>query len=210
MTGDIRIVVADDHPVVRAGLVAIIAREPGLCVVGEAADGEQAVALARERQADVVLMDLRMPRLNGVEATARLSAECPPVNVIVLTTYGGDQDILEALHAGARAYLLKDTDPPQLLSAIRSVHAGRRHLPQDVSDRLLQHFDGDALTARETEILRLIVAGLANPAIAGRLAISEGTVKGHVNSIFFKLGVDHRTQAAVAALRRGIVHLDEV
>jgi two-component system, NarL family, response regulator len=207
---EIRIVVADDHPVVREGLAAVIHREPGLLVVGEAADGEQAVVLARDREADVVLMDLRMPRLNGVEATARLRAECPSVNVIVLTTYGGDQDILQALHAGARAYLLKDADSPLLLSTIRGVHAGRRHLPEGVSARLLQHFGGDELTARETDVLRLIVAGLTNQAIAGKLAISEGTVKGHVNSIFFKLGVEHRAQAAVAALRRGIVHLDEV
>jgi two-component system NarL family response regulator len=204
----IRVVVADDHPVVREGLAAMIGRESDMEVVAEAADGREAVEKSREQRADVVLMDLRMPRLSGIEATALLRAQCPSVHVVVLTTYGGDEDIHKALNAGARAYLLKDTEPAILVSTIRAVHAGRRHVSEDVSERLLKHFDSDQLTSRESEILAFIVRGFKNHAIAETLGITEGTVKGHINNVFSKLGVKHRTQAAMTAIRRGIVDLD--
>ncbi len=204
----IRIVVADDHPVVREGLAAVIARETDMVVVGAARDGREALELSRSHSPDVVLMDLRMPVLDGVTATALVRRECPGTHVIVLTTFGGDADIHRALEAGARAYLLKDADARAVLAAIRDVHAGRRHLGAEVSARLMQRYESDELTPRETEILTLIAKGMKNRQIAKALGITEGTVKGHINNILGKLHVRDRTQAVTVALRRGIVHLD--
>lgn len=204
----IRVVVADDHPVVREGLAAMITRETDMTVVALAANGREAIQQACELEPDVVLMDLRMPLLSGTEAIRLLRTQAPEVRCIVLTTFGGDEDIYEALDAGARAYLLKDSDSSAVVTAIRNVHAGRRHVPEDVSRRLLEHFDGDQLTGREREILKLIVRGMKNGAIGRTLGISEGTVKGHVNHLLSKLGVRDRTQAATTAIRRGIVHLE--
>jgi two-component system NarL family response regulator len=204
----IRVIIADDHPVVREGLEAVIARQPDMAVIGLAADGPEAVEQARSLLPDIVLMDLRMPRLDGLDAIRLLRSEAPAVRCIVLTTFGGDEDIYEALDAGARAYLLKDAGSSEVVAAIRDVHAGRKHVPEGVSRRLLEHFDGDRLTARESEILKLIARGLKNRAISQTLGITEGTVKGHINSLLSKLGVRDRTQAATTAIRRGLVRLE--
>jgi two-component system NarL family response regulator len=204
----IRIIIADDHPVVREGLAALVSREKDLSVVALAGDGREAVQQARMHLPDVVLMDLRMPGISGIDAIRLLRRHCPSVRCIVLTTFGGDEDIYEALNAGARAYLLKDSDSTAVVAAIRDVHAGRRHVPDGVSRRLLEHFDSDRLTARESEILELIVRGMKNRIIGQMLGITEGTVKGHINNLLSKLGVRDRTQAATTAIRRGIVHLD--
>lgn len=206
---EIRVLIADDHPLVREGLTAVLNRQPDMQVVAEASDGREAVALFRRHRPDVALMDLRMPHFGGVEATTMIRSEFPDSRIIVLTTYGGDEDIHRALTAGARAYLLKDTSNENLITAIRSVHQGQRHLPADVSMRLAQHFDANELTAREREILALIVRGHRNKKIGALLGITEGTVKGHINNILGKLAVEDRTQAATEAIRRGLVYLED-
>lgn len=204
----IRVLIADDHPLVREGLTAVLNRQPDMTVVAEACDGREAVALFRRHRPDVALMDLRMPNFGGVEATMLIRSEFPDSRIIVLTTYGGDEDIHRALSAGARAYLLKDASNDSLVAAIRSVHQGQRHLSAEVSMRLAQHFDANELTSREMEILTLIVRGYRNKKIGQTLGITEGTVKGHINNILGKLGVEDRTQAATEAIRRGLVYLD--
>ncbi|HEX6605668.1 MAG TPA: response regulator transcription factor [Chloroflexia bacterium] len=207
--GAIRVLIADDHPVVREGVAAMIERRPDMTVVGEAATGREAVAAYRAAQPDVVLMDLRMPDMTGVEAIGAIRGEFPGARIIVLTTYDGDEDIYRGLQAGARAYLLKDAPRDDLLDAIRAVHAGQSRIPPAVAARLAERvLAGPELTARELEVLQGIVAGRSNKEIGAALGISEGTVKAHVNSILGKLGVADRTQAVTTALQRGIVHLD--
>jgi two-component system NarL family response regulator len=207
--GAIRVLIADDHPVVREGVAAMIERRPDMTVVGEAATGREAVAAYRAARPDVVLMDLRMPDMTGVEAIGAIRGEFPGARIIVLTTYDGDEDIYRGLQAGARAYLLKDAPRDDLLDAIRAVHAGQSRIPPAVAARLAERvLAGPELTARELEVLRGIVAGRSNKEIGAALGISEGTVKAHVNSILGKLGVADRTQAVTTALQRGIVHLD--
>jgi two-component system NarL family response regulator len=207
--GAIRVLIADDHPVVREGVAAMIERRPDMTVVGEAATGREAVAAYRAARPDVVLMDLRMPDMTGVEAIGAIRGEFPGARIIVLTTYDGDEDIYRGLQAGARAYLLKDAPRDDLLDAIRAVHAGQSRIPPAVAARLAERvLAGPELTARELEVLRGIVAGRSNKEIGAALGISEGTVKAHVNSILSKLGVADRTQAVTTALQRGIVHLD--
>ncbi|HET7077103.1 MAG TPA: response regulator transcription factor [Chloroflexia bacterium] len=207
--GAIRVLIADDHPVVREGVAAMIERRPDMTVVGEAATGREAVAAYRAARPDVVLMDLRMPDMTGVEAIGAIRGEFPGARIIVLTTYDGDEDIYRGLQAGARAYLLKDAPRDDLLDAIRAVHAGQSRIPPAVAARLAERvLAGPELTARELEVLRGIVAGRSNKEIGASLGISEGTVKAHVNSILGKLGVADRTQAVTTALQRGIVHLD--
>jgi len=207
VTAPIRVLIADDHAVVREGLAAMIARRTDMQVVAEATDGAQAVELARAQQPDVILMDLRMPQLNGVEAITQIRAERPEARVIMLTTYDGDEDIYRALRAGAMAYLLKDTPRDDLLDTIRAVHAGQKRIPPEVAAKLAERVTAPELTERELEVLTLIVAGRSNKEIGVALTISEGTVKVHVASILGKLGVSDRTQAATTALQRGIVHL---
>lgn len=204
----IRIMVVDDHAIVRKGLVALLNTVEGLSVVAEASDGEQAVATFRTVQPDVTLMDLRLPKLAGADAIAKIREESPSARIIVLTTFDGDEDIYRALQAGAKGYLLKGMDTAELTDAIRAVYAGKSRIPAFVAEKLAERMGGPALTTRELEVLKRIVAGRSNKEIAGDLNISEATVKTHINSILSKLGVSDRTQAATSALQRGIVHLD--
>jgi DNA-binding NarL/FixJ family response regulator len=208
MTDSIRILIVDDHHIVRQGLAALLRTVPGFAVAAEASDGEQAVELYRKHRPDVTLMDLRLPKLNGVAAIERIRAEFPQARVIVLTTFDGDEDIYRAMQAGAKGYLLKGMDLAELTEAIRIVHAGKSRIPSRVAEKLAERMGGSSLTARELEVLHLIVAGKSNKDIGAALFISEATVKTHVNSLLGKLGVEDRTQAATTALQRGIVHLD--
>ena len=203
----IRILIADDHLVVRIGLRSMIDTQPDMNVIAEAANGREAVALFRDHQPDVTLMDLRMPVMGGVEAVGVIHAEFPDARIIVLTTYDGDENIYRALQGGARAYLLKDIPREEFLDDIRAVYQGQYCIPPAVAARLAQRIPGPELSARELEVLKLIVEGMSNKEIASALSITESTVKNHVNSILSKLNVKDRTQAATTALRRGIVTL---
>jgi DNA-binding NarL/FixJ family response regulator len=203
----IRIMIVDDHHVVRQGLVALLKTVSGLQVIAEAADGEEAIARFDEYHPDVTLMDLRMPKVSGVDAVAQIRRKHPTARIIVLTTFDGDEDIYRALQAGAKAYLLKGMFGEELIDAIRAVHAGKTRIPPVVAERLAERMGGPALTSRELDVLKIIVAGRSNKEIANDLSISEATVKTHINSILSKLGVADRTQAATTALQRGIVHL---
>jgi two-component system NarL family response regulator len=207
-TARIRVLVADDHPIVRAGLATVVSQQLGLELVGEAADGAEAVAIVRDRRPDVVLMDLRMPRMDGVTAIRRIKAEFPDVRVLALTTYEGDADIYRALEAGARGYLTKDMLLTEVLSAIRAVHRGERVIPTPVAARLAEFTPRVDLTERETEVVRLVARGLSNREIAGVIGRSDETVKLHLKNIFSKLGVADRTEAVTLAISRGILHLD--
>jgi len=207
-TKPVRLLVVDDHHIVRQGLIALLTTVPEMRVVAEASDGQQAVELYRQHQPDVTLMDLRMNTMNGVETTRAIRAEFPNARIIVLTTFDGDEYIYRALQAGARGYLLKGMDTEELLAAIRTVHSGKSRIPAPVAERLAERMNAPTLTDRETEVLRLIVGGNSNKEIAAALFISEATVKTHINSLLSKLGVSDRTQAATTALQRGIVHFD--
>jgi DNA-binding NarL/FixJ family response regulator len=202
-----RVMIADDHPVVVLGLAAIINAQPDMTVVGEASNGRQALELFEKHLPDVTLIDLRMPELGGVEAIKQIRAKHPHAIFIVLTTYQGDEDIHKALKAGAQGYLLKGMAHDDLLDAIRRVRAGVQYLPASVKETLANRTPGSDLSPRELQILELIVKGLSNKQIADKLGITEGTVKWHVNAILGRLNVSDRTQAAVAALNRGIVQL---
>jgi DNA-binding NarL/FixJ family response regulator len=213
VSGQIRILVADDQRVVREGLVMLLGLLPGVEVVGAAADGEQAVALAAELGADVVLMDLRMPRLDGVQATRRLRDLDPEVAVIALTTYADDRSVVEALRAGARGYLTKDAGADEIRQAVEAVVRGEVALDPAVQRQLVDALAGgaatgasapalpDGLTPREAEVLALIADGLSNAEIAGRLVVSEATVKSHVNHLLAKIGARDRAQAVAYAYR---------
>lgn len=204
----IRVMVIDDHAVVRSGLSAIIGTQADMTVIAEGSDGNQARELCRRYAPDVVLMDLQMPGLGGVEATRLICAEHTRTRVIVVTTFDGDEDIYRALQAGARAYLLKGMDRTELIEAIRRVHHGERVIPPTVAGKLAARVAGSELTPRELDVLRLVVAGQSNREIARTLALTEGTVKSYLKSVFGKLEVEDRTQAATTALRRGIVRLE--
>jgi DNA-binding NarL/FixJ family response regulator len=206
----LRVVVADDHPVVREGVVAIINRQSDMTVVAEAGDGQAAVAAALTERPDVTLLDLRMPRMSGLEAIRAIRRAIPSACILVLTTYDGDEDVYRALQEGALGYLLKDLSSNELLTAIRSAAAGRRVVPGRAAARLADHLSTTSLTARELVVLKALVNGNSNRQIANALSITEGTVKGHLKQIFMKLDVTDRTQAATAALGRGFVHLDEL
>jgi two-component system NarL family response regulator len=203
----VRVILVDDHPVVRFGLAAIIGLQPDMVVVAEAGSGEEACALCAKQPADVVLMDLRLPGLSGVEAIRAIRKERPKLRFIVLTTYDGDEDIHRALEAGAQAYILKGMSHGELVNAIRTVHSGLKYIPPSVSKSLAERPPHSELSAREMEVLELIVKGRSNREIGEDLGISEATVKWHVNIILSRLNVSDRTQATVAALQRGIVHL---
>ncbi len=206
----IRVLVVEDHHVVRQGLVALLNVVDGLEVVGEAADGVEAITQFRKHQPDITLMDLRLPRMGGVDVIQRLRMETPGARFIVLTTYDGDEDIYRALQAGARAYLLKGMTSEELIAAIRTVHAGKSLIPPAIAEKLAERMGTEELTPREFDVLEQIVRGKANKDIATELAISEATVKTHINSLLGKLGVVDRTQAATAAIQRGIVPLESL
>lgn len=209
MSEVIRVVVADDQQVVREGLVALLGLIDGVEVAGAAANGVEAIDLVAQGNVDVVLMDLRMPVLDGTLATARITAGFPKVAVLVLTTYADDTSIANALRAGARGYLTKDAGRAEIGAALRSTAAGQSTFDPEVSKRLIAGLtaasaSNDGLTARETEVLRLIARGLSNPEIAGQLFISEATVKTHINNTFAKIGARHRAEAVRYAYRKGI------
>lgn len=203
----IRILIADDHYVVRMGLVALVETEPDLQVVGEAADGTQVVEMYQKLEPDLVLMDLRMPRSDGVAATRKIREQFPKARILMLTTYDGDDDIHKALSAGAGGYLLKNSTRESLIPALRAVAAGQRWIPQEVASRLAARKLFEELTPREVEVLQQLAKGRANKEIADVLKISEHTVKDHLKSILGKLHVADRTEAVTAALQRGIIHL---
>jgi DNA-binding NarL/FixJ family response regulator len=206
MPDSIKIMVVEDHHVVRQGLVALINGVPGMQVVAETAEGGMALSLFRQHLPDIVLMDLRLPGVGGVEAITHIRSQFPQARIIVLTTYDGDEDIHRALDAGARGYLLKGMSGDELMDAIRAVHSGRSRIPAQVAERLAERMVRPALTDRELGVLREIVSGKSNKEIGKELKISEATVKTHINSILGKLGVTDRTQAVTAAIQRGIVH----
>ena len=204
----IRVLVVDDHPVVRGGLVGWLAAQPDLAVVGEAGDGQEALARVAETTPDVVLMDLRMPRMDGVAAIERLAATHPGVRVLVLTTYDTDADIVRAVEAGASGYLLKDAPLPQLADAVRAAARGETVLAPPVAARLVSRLRApapEAPTARELEVLAGVARGLTNAEIGRELFIGEATVKTHLLRVFAKLGVDDRTRAVLVAVERGLL-----
>ena len=201
----IRVLVADDHVTVREGLAAIIGRQPDMAVAAEAATGQAAVDLWREHRPDVTLMDLRMPVMDGAVAIAEIRRADPAARIIVLTTFDTDSDISRAIRAGAKGYLLKDTEREELLDTIRRVHAGETCIPPAVVAKLAAGMSTESLTARELDVLRMLAAGRSNKEIAIKLSITETTVKSHLRSIFTKLGVLSRTEAVTVASRRGLV-----
>ncbi|MDD5140939.1 MAG: response regulator transcription factor [Verrucomicrobiales bacterium] len=203
----IRILIADDHYVVRMGLAALVETEPDLQVVGEAADGVQAVEMFKKLQPDLMLMDLRMPRSDGVTATRQIREQFPDARILMLTTYDGDDDIHKALSAGASGYLLKNSTRESLIPALRAVAAGQHWIPHEVASRLAVRKMFEELTPREIDVLHQLATGRANKEIADVLKISEHTVKDHLKSILGKLHVADRTEAVTAALQRGIIHL---
>jgi len=206
----IRVLCVDDHPIVREGLVAMMAVEGDIVCVGEAGDGQAAVARYGALKPDVAVMDLRMPVMGGVEATIQIRKAFPSARIIVLTTYEGDEDIHRALEAGAQGYLLKDSVRRDLMRTIREVHAGQRHIAPAVAVRLAEHTPRLALTGRELQILQLVAGGLHNKEIGAALKIVEDTVKIHLKNIFSKLKVMDRTQAVVSAAQRGFIELHPV
>jgi DNA-binding NarL/FixJ family response regulator len=203
----IRVLAVDDHPIFRAGIISLLADHPDMQLVAEASSGLEAVSQFRTHRPDITLMDLQMPEMNGVDAILSIRGEFPEAKIIVLTTYSGDVQVLRALKAGARAYLLKAIMHKDLVDMIRAVHAGKKALSPDASFELAEHATDEALTAAEIDVLRLIAAGNANKQIADMLSVAEDTVKGRVKSILSKLNASDRTHAATIGLKRGIIEL---
>jgi two-component system NarL family response regulator len=203
----IRILIADDHSVVREGLVSLVKRKVDMTVVAEASNGREAVDRWKEHRPDVALLDLRMPELDGVGAIKEIREVDPNAHILVLTTFDGDEDIYRAIKAGAKGYLLKDTAREALMDSIRKVHSGETCIPPSLAAKLAERVSGEALSAREIEVLQRIAAGKSNKEIGAELFISEGTVKTHVKSIFSKLDVVSRTEAVATATRRGLIQL---
>jgi DNA-binding NarL/FixJ family response regulator len=203
----IRVLTVDDHALLREGIAALINAESDMKLVAEASNGQEAIEKFRVHRPDVTLMDLQMPTLNGIEAIIGIRTEFPNARIIVLTTYTGDVQVLRALKAGARAYILKGQVHRELLDTIRGVHAGQKRIPPEVAAELADHATDEDLTSREIDVLRLIAGGNANKEIAGQLSIAEETVKSHVTNILAKLGANDRTHAVTMALKRGIIEL---
>ncbi len=203
----IRILIVDDHSVVREGLVSLVKRKSDMVVVGEGSNGREAVELWKEHRPDVTLLDLRMPVLDGVGAIKEIRELDENAQIVVLTTYDGDEDIYRAIKAGAKAYLLKDTARDALVETVRRVHAGETYLPPQLAAKLAERLSGQALSPREIEVLQRMAAGKSNKEIGAELFISEGTVKTHLKSIFSKLDVVSRTEAVATATRRGLIQL---
>ena len=204
----IRILTVDDHPLLRKGIAALVNAEPDMKLIAEASNGEEAIEAFRIHRPDVTLMDLQMPGVDGIGAIGRINGEFANARIIVLTTYTGDIQVLRALRAGARAYILKGHVHKELLETIRAVHAGQKRIPPDVAAQLAQHATDDELTEREIDVLRLVAAGNANKQIADQLSIGEATVKSHVSNILSKLGANDRSHAVTIGLTRGIFELD--
>jgi DNA-binding NarL/FixJ family response regulator len=203
----IRILVVDDHPLLREGIAALVGGQTDMTLVAESSNGREAVQAFRTHVPDVTLMDLQMPEMSGLDAISAIRGEFPDARIIVLTTYSGDVQVVRALQAGARAYLLKNMVHKELLDTIRAVHAGKKTLSPQASYELAEHATDDALTKAEIDVLRLIAAGNANKQIADQLSITEETVKGRVRNILSKLGANDRTHAAMIGLKRGIIEL---
>jgi DNA-binding NarL/FixJ family response regulator len=203
----ISVLAVDDHPLLREGIGTLLAAQPDIKLVAEASNGREAIEQYRIHRPDVTLMDLQMPEMNGVDAMIAIRGEFPGARIIVLTTYTGDAQVLRALRAGARGYLLKNLLRKELLETIRLVHAGQKRIPPDVAAELAEHATDETLSAREIEVLRLVSGGNANKEIAAQLSITEETVKGHVKNILAKLGANDRTHAVTIGLKRGIIDL---
>ena len=203
----IRVLVVDDHVVLREGVAAILAGESGIEMVGAAENGAEAVEAFRNLRPDVMLLDLQMPIMDGIEALTEIRKQSPNARVIVLTTYEGDVQAVRALKAGASGYLLKSSLRKEMIDAIRAVHAGRRYVLAEIAQEIAIHAAEESLSDREITVLQRVAAGKPNKVIAAELSLSEDTVKAHLRSIFSKLGVDDRTQAVTLALRRGIINL---
>jgi len=201
----LRILTVDDHPLLRAGISSVINAQPGMEVVAEAADGEQAIVEFYKHLPDVTVMDLRLPRKSGIEAIAAIRQDHPKARIIILTTYAGDVQALKAFKAGASGYLLKNMLRTELVDTIRSVHAGIRRIPPEIATMMAEHAGDEALSAREVEVLRLVSSGHSNKVIASDLDLSEHTIKGHLKNILSKLGANDRTHAVMIALNRGFL-----
>jgi DNA-binding NarL/FixJ family response regulator len=204
----IRVLAVDDHPLLREGIAGLIKGERDMELVAEASDGEEAIRQFRLHRPDVTLMDLQMPKLNGTEAISRIREEFPNAKIIVLTTYSGDVQVLRAIKAGARGYILKAHVGRELLEAIRSVNAGHKRIPPEIARELAEHAADDALSSREMEVLRLIASGNSNKQIADKLSIGETTVKSHITNILSKLAANDRAHAVTIGLQRGIIDLN--
>ena len=204
----IRILTVDDHPLLRKGIAALVNGEPDLKLVAEASNGKEALDAFRSHRPDVTLMDLQMPEVDGIDAISRIRREFSEARIIVLTTYSGDTQVLRALKAGARGYILKGHVHKELLDAIRAVHAGQKRIPAEIAAELADHATDDALTEREIDVLRLIGAGNSNQQIADQLSIGEASVKSYVANILSKLGAADRAHAVTIGLKRGIIELD--
>jgi DNA-binding NarL/FixJ family response regulator len=203
----IRILAVDDHPLLRKGIAALVSAESDMQLIAEASNGREAIEKFRLHRPDVTLMDLQMPDMNGTEAITKIQSEFPEARIVVLTTYTGDTQVLKALKAGARGYILKGNVHRELLEIIRAIHAGHKRIPPDIAAELAEHAADDELSPREIDVLRLIAAGNSNKIIADQLSIGEATVKSHVTNILSKLGANDRAHAVTIALKRGIFEL---
>src|SRR5437667_1621761 len=203
----IRVLCVDDHPLLREGIAAIINSQPDMVLIADASNGTEAIQKFKEHRPDVTLMDLRLPDISGVDSLMAIRADAPDARIIMLSTFEGDVEIQRALQAGARAYLLKNMPPKELVEVIRQVHAGKKRIPTEIAAHLAEHLSDEALTDREIDVLKHVAGGNRNRDIAERLFISEETVKVHIKHIMEKLGASDRTQAVAIAVRRGIIQL---